>query len=273
MATWEVLKTPSQWRTKGRLKSARALDAMAKACACEPSTEYQGKSDWLVIWGATAPVQKKAFEQHRAAGGNVLCLDMGYFEKEMGAVRMSVNAPHPQGVMQYANGPRPGYQVPELDDVYYNPEGFILIAGMGPKTRLGYGFDGMAWEREQLQKIREFCPGRRIMYRPKPKQREALEDCGDASIGDIEHALRGCALVVVYGSNVGIDCALRGVPCVAFDGAGRFAYSSEIAGQNARLLGEARRDFLNRVAWFNWLPQEFQEMKAFAMQIAEKQRG
>lgn len=273
MATWEILRSPSQCRAIRRLKSTRALDQLAALGDCEVTQQYNGKCDWLIIWGATAPLQKDAFNKHRASGRNVLCLDLGYFKQEKNSVRISINAPHPQNIMKFANGPRPGFVVPELNDIYYNPEGPIMIIGMGPKTRNGYGFPGMSWEKEQIKKIREVFPDRRIMYRPKPNQIEVLDGCGSAGDGDIEHALRGVALAIVYGSNVAIDCALRGIPCVAYNGAGRFAYPEQITRNPERLLGDARADFLHRVAWFNWLPEQFSEMKQFAITLSEAANG
>lgn len=269
MATWEVLKSPSQARAVRRLKSARALDKFAALDGCTITDSYQGESDWLVVWGASAQVQRDAFNAHRAKGRNVMCLDMGYYSTELGAVRMSINAPHPQELAKAITEPRPGFVVPALDD-FYNPDGHILVAGMGTKSRQGLGMEGWNWERDQVRKLSNAYPGRRIMYRPKPRQRETIEGTIDASEGQIGQYLRGCSLVVVHHSNIVVDCALHGLPCVAYGGIGIIGYNSSIENPAPRLLGGARDGFLNRVAWFNWLPTEFEAMRAFAIQLTNE---
>lgn len=251
------------------LKSKRALEAFLKnAGPCRVVTEA-GSSEWLLLWGFGGDEQQAAFKRQREAGGNVVCLDMGYWFRDVGGVRLSINGWHPQQLMRLVSGDRQGYTPPLLDDQYFDPNGHILIAGAGEKSRKLLGLDGMKFEQDAVGRISAAFPGRRIMYRPKPRQTETLEGTTDASNGDIRDHLRGCALAVVLHSNVAVDCAVHGVPCVAVDGAGAYAYPRAIESPHIRLLGEARRDFLNRVAWFNWLPHEFPQMRDFCYSLAE----
>jgi hypothetical protein len=265
VATWELLRIPRHATKSGQ--RSRILDAFGSLNGVEVVSEYKGDCPWLVVWGASGPQQKAAALKHRAKGGNVLCLDFGYFERGAGSVRMSVNSPHPQHLAKYAIGKRAGFVVPPLEPDFYNPDGPVLLAAMSAKSRLGLELYG--WEQKQVEIIKSAYPEKCIIYKTKKRSLEKINGTLGAQHENIKDALRGCALGVVHASNVGIDCAVFGIPCIAFDGIAASVYPNKI-GEIKRLLGEERDAFLHQCAWFSYTPQEFGQMLEFAVYLGEK---
>jgi len=221
------------------------------------NSKYQGRRDWLVLYGVGGDIQIEAWRKHRESGRRVIMADIGYFHRlhdyKQSAYRISVDDWHPQRFWQEAPPSRwEALNIPLRND--YSESGHILLCGMGAKSRKLYAKE--RWDYEMVQRLRALYPNRKIYYRPKPRQEhERIEGALPATDGDIESWLRGCFLCVTHHSNVSVDCAVSGVPCVALDGMGAALYGSDPASQKSPSLEERRR-FLEGVAWFNWKPVE-----------------
>lgn len=250
------------------IRASKMLRAIAKHLNVTPVSSPTDSKGWLILWGWGGRVQQAAIQSQLARGGHVLSLDIGYFNRAKKAVRISVDSNHPQRLLKYANcdsrWKRLGIQLEDL----YNEQGHIVLAGLGPKSRDLYGYSGTEFERGVVARIKAAIPDTRIVYRPKPNNKEILDGCEDGSEGDIRQCLDGASLCVVHHSNVAVDCAIYGVPCACVDGAGAFLYGSEIARGAGMATRAARLDFLQRVAWFNWEQGEEREMLRFVDSIA-----
>lgn len=135
-----------------------------------------------------------------------------------------------------------------------NPNGPILLIGNAPKSNR-VGAEG--WTAAMSSRIRKTFPGRRIVYRPKPRrplERGVHHD--EVNTGRIEDALSGASLVVCRHSNVAVDACRTGVPVVCEDGAAAAIYPCALADAEQQPSPERRHHFMERLAWWQWSPQE-----------------
>jgi hypothetical protein len=231
-------------------------------------TRYQGSRDVLLTYGAGEVTRRDAVAKHVARGGRAICFDFGYWGSRKRNFRFSLDGTQPKP-KHLAATPATGRDHPELCDTwldengaavpYYDPHGFILLIGMGAKSRVQFGYMGPQWEAAALARIRAEYPGREIRYRPKGRHVEIVEaELPVSSEAKIEDALKGCALVVCRHSNVAIDACIAGVPVLCEDGAAYFLYRN---GPNP--TPEQRRDLLARVAWWQWSATEVNQCWKF----------
>lgn len=235
-------------------RALKLIKALASANNCQTVTTPSYSTKWLFMWGAGGALQMEIAAKHK---GMVAFFDFGYFGRspnaDLGHIRLTINDPHPQKYLSMIDNPAGRFVRTRLKlQNFYNPEGHILLCGMGRKSRDQYGFSGNNWERGQIDKIRKLYPDRDIVYRSKPKQPEVISGTRNGNTGSIEQHLKGCALVVCYHSNVSVDCAVYGVPCVSFDGAGVYLWGTGWPEEIRLPSEEERYKFLERVAWFDW---------------------
>jgi len=206
-----------------RMITAMADTATAAGVRATVTKEYRGASHVLMIYGPGHPVKMLNWKSHQKAGGAVVGWDLGYYgrpESDSYPMRLTINAFHPQGLMEIPADPSrwESTKRPMRDD--YNADGHIVLCGMGRKSRHQYGINGIAWERAAVAKIREAFPGVPIVYRPKSGALEPVERGLKVDANNpIEKVICGARLVVVRHSNVAIDACLAGIPVVCEDGA------------------------------------------------------
>lgn len=188
----------------------------------------------------------------------LIAFDAGYWNRKGldRSYRVSVGGFHcPQLVMA---GPRPG---PERWNAARlpirrggNPAGPILLVGNGPKSN---AVGAAGWTARKSVELRSAFPGRRVLYRPKPKRPlEAGVLHHGLVLGAIEDVLQGVSLVVCRHSNVAVDACRMGVPVVCDDGAAA-AICPRMLQDWERQPDEAlRAEFLHRLAWWQWTAGE-----------------
>jgi hypothetical protein len=233
-------------------KGRRMLNALASTAPI-PHTVVEapsGRATVLMTYGPGDKVRKQWLAEHRARGGVTVIWDMGYFATKdfVGAMRFSANEWHPQHLMDRApaDGSRwDALRLPLRADA--NPKGPIILVGMGPKTRAI--IDETDWESRMFVKLRKRHPGRQIIFRPKPGRPHPTLPCETDGHSPIESLLKGASLVVCRHSNVACDAVLAGVPFEASDGAARWLADKPYTPEN-------RLEFLRRLMWFNWRPDE-----------------
>lgn len=236
-------------------RGQRMLQAMVEASqsvgvTCRVTEQYQGHSAWLMSYGLGHTGRRVSTDAHVRNGGRLIGWDMGYWDREE-SMRLTVDADHPHKFLRAVPSDRweaTGFQLRNDHD----PSGPVVLVGMGRKSRIQFGFQGLAWELRTLAAIRAAYPKRRILYRPKKLER--LQGLQPAS-GPIEQAIKGASLVVCKHSNVAIDACIAGIPVVCEDGAASAIYGNDLAASGA-LDVEARREFLTRLAYWNWKPSE-----------------
>lgn len=244
----EILIDDGTMSRRGR----RMLDAMIAAAPAGSvtSARYAGRRRMLMMYGAGLESRRIALAQHRAAGGRVIVWDLGYWEREEGGMRLSVDSLHPTGG-QLALAPAEGarHEVALREDAVET--GPIMLVGLGTKSCALYGLQAMEWERAKFRKLHQRFPDRRIVWRPKGKRFQPIAGTRLSRGEPIEDAMRGCSLVVCRHSNVAVDACVAGIPVECEDGAARALYRG-----NREPTREQRAEFLRRLGWFNWHPGE-----------------
>lgn len=230
------------------------------------TSAYRGESRWMMAWGPGAPARRDAIRTHVAKGGRAIALDLAYWQRES-KVRISFDGPHPQAFVMRKNLPTDRYANDILNGVRaefyghdgksWNPNGPIVIAGLGPKALVQYGEQAISeWEADMMRACRARW-SRPIIYRPKKAENAAPGWASSVSRGGaIEDVLRGASLVITWHSNVAVDAIRMGIPVVCRDGAAAAVCPSELPDQPVPLPVEVRDRFLANLAWFQWAPSE-----------------
>lgn len=220
---------------------------------------YRGQSYLLVLYGIGSPIKMPIFNGHIKSGRHAIGIDLGYYgrgDNKSYPIRITIDAPHPQRLMSDHVDPYRWENTgrPLRDD--FNPDGHIVLCGMGRKSRVQFGIDGTAWERAILKRIRSAYPGVNIIYRPKAGAMESLgKDIKIDPLSSIEKVIAGARLVVVRHSNVAIDACIAGVPVVCEDGAASKLYGADLCNP-VHPSPEQRLQFLQSLAHWQYRPEE-----------------
>ena len=133
-----------------------------------------------------------------------------------------------------------------------NPKGPVLLVGNGPKSNAVGASGWAARKSEELKKL-----GHTVWYRPKPGRSQEPGVRFDAiADGLIDDVLGRVSLVVCRHSNVAVDACRLGVPVVCDDGAAAAIYPSRLEDWQQQPDEAIRREFLHRLAWWQWAPTE-----------------
>lgn len=251
-------------------RGSMMLDAMLASAWGEgvrttPSHTYKGASEWLLVWSLGHPYRKDAFNRHKAAGGRVITMDLGYWrrylEPKTGALmRLSIDAPHPQDLLWSVTDPSrfQMYEIPITDD--YDPDGPVVIVGMGTKGAAVVDYRFGAFEERALAMVRERWPERQVIYRPKVKYPRPVHQMpgADKTVegGDLADVIRGASLVICQHSNSAVDAIAQGIPVLVEDGAAVALVGSGIDREPVVFSAEQRRAFFQAIAWWQWTPTE-----------------
>ena len=223
---------------------------------------YRGDAEWLVLWGVGGEAQLQAYRKHRAAGGRVLLADIGYFGRaksyKASSFRISIDELHPQHLVQPEPPDRWQKHRIKMTE-WHNPDGHILVCGMGPKSRVLYKHRHHQWEKRAILDARAAYPGTDVFFRSKPRYNERITGAASANNHEFDHWLKGAKLVITHHSNVSLDCAIHGVPCVTRDGIGAAYYGNDITSP-VELSYNDRLNLLQSAAWWNWFPGEMSQM-------------
>jgi len=230
------------------VKMLRAMHATAPEDSVV-SESYTGKHHILVLYGAGLPQRQNAIRVHRAAGGRVVTLDMGYWGRTEEDMRIAVDVLHPTHSQIEMTPPVARREIVLREDA--DPNGPIMLIGMGSKTSAMYGFNHLDWERNKAQELRHRFPRREIVWRPKGRVPTRLMGLPLRHGMEIEDALVGCSLVVMRHSNVSVNACIAGVPVECEGGAAHALYV-----KSTTPTREQRLDFLSRLSWWNYTPDE-----------------
>lgn len=231
-------------------RGSKMLNALAKAYGADVSHRYQGNKEWLFLWGAGGEEQQEIMKRHRRYGGQVVLLDIGYFQRKEDACRVSFNGFHCPQYLLPCTANRNSNRFPKLGIKMENladPSGHILLCGNGKKSAAYYKQEPTEWELATLENLKARFPTTEIRFRAKPKGSVELLGTTSSTEAGIREALLGASFCVVRHSNVAVDCLVYGIPCQTEGGI---------------LHGNAggRAELLEAVSWFNWLPEEAHDM-------------
>lgn len=233
-------------------KGQRMLQAMVNYAppGSAVSANYRGRHQGLMIYGAGDVLRNHNRLSHLAKGGRVIMWDIGYFDRDQSAMRMSIDSLHVNEQHLY-RAPSSGRerQISLREDA--DPSGPILIIGLGRKSNVHLGLSHLQWELSAFREIVASHPNAKVAWRPKGPLAVPMLALPLRHGNSIEEALAGCSMVWCKHSNVAIDAIIAGVPVHCEDGAA-FA----LINRHPQPTPDQRIDFLNRLGWFNWKPNE-----------------
>lgn len=225
---------------------------------CVKGTKFLGHSflvekpskgaDLIVLWGLGHPTVEKYANDALDRGRHFVCWDLAYWQRDT-KYRVSVDEMHPDKIVMYRDRENSKW-TPELKDDG-DPNGPILLAGMGWKSARWYKELVGEWETKTARELQLEFPDKKIYFRPKPgnplhcQSVEGLEN----EYRPIEEAIKGKSLVVVRHSNVAIDGIIAGVPFRTVGGAAK-------AIESMPFTPEIRQKFLTNLSWFQYSQEE-----------------
>lgn len=251
-----LIDSPMAQRGKRIMQAMR--DAIPESVA---TPEYRGKHQILILYGAGLAQRQHAMRAHLKRDGRVVCWDMGYWDRET-AMRLAIDGMHPTAAMLAASPTEPRHRITLRNDS--KPGGPVLLVGLGDKSAEMLGLRRQEWERKAIARIRKQYPGRKIVWRPKGRYPYPIEGLQMRTGMPIEDALRGCSLVVCRHSNVAIDACIAGIPVDCEGGSAIALYAHGIAPDE-----KARAEFLARVSWWNWKPEEAAQAWQFIKRVCD----
>lgn len=225
--------------------------------------EYTGGYDWLVMWGVGATGRSEIRHRHIQKGGRAILWDLGYFnrKKEGGACRPSIDDDYPTRWLDRTPGTPGRWESLGIKlGNNYDPDGHIVLAGIGPKQRAYMSPKLDRWESQKLAELQARFPGRRIVYRPKPNRKSPSLPVKTDATSPIQDVLKGAALAVCMHSNVAVDAVIAGVPFESEDGVSTWLRGKEYT-------PEVRLDFLRRLACWQWKPEELTDAWRFLSEV------
>lgn len=253
LLTVELLRfapcSPRSEATMEALHTAAAHSGARVVC----TDAYRGGSDLLVLWGPGHPARFDPMRRQVESGGHVLALDLAYWDRHR-KVRFSFDAAHPQAWVMRRNWPMDRLTADGITvGSVWNPDGPVIIAGIGAKALVQYGDVVPRWEQAVIDECR--ARGRRVVYRPKRHTYDSPQWVDRCDKQTIDESLTGASLLVTWHSNAAVDAIRLGVPAVCRDGAAAAVCPSTLA--DATPLDPNVRDrFLANLAYFQWLPTE-----------------
>lgn len=255
LLTPEFIGRPSLHQA--RIIAACAYSAKRRGYVETPDVE---EADRVIMWGLGNPAMAAAGKSALARGAHFVTWDLGYFMRrgtdDERRWRVSVDAMHPDEIVMARDRP------PERWDSLgialrneFDPDGPVILVGMGRKSAVWYGEEVGEWERDTALKIEALWPDRRHIFRPKPGHPghcQSVPRFAVQSERSVEAALSGASLVVVRHSNVAIDAVIAGVPVVASGGIAAAVVDLTPDGDHEPLDDETRLSFLRNAAWFEY---------------------
>jgi len=239
-----------------RMQEALKAAIRAAGDTLHITSEYEGHADVLLLYGVGAPVNNAARNLHLKSGGRVVVFDMGYFsrEKAAGFLRFSIDHDHPQRLLD-ATDPCPSrwesLGIDLREDA--SADGHVVLVGMGQKSARYLGLPD--WDAQMYRQLERRFGRDRILYRPKRRLTVRLP-CRTDLKSPIEQVLIGASLIVSRHSNVAVDGIVAGVQSENEDGAAMWMVGKPFD-------SPTRLDFLRRLAWWQYRPEEADKAWAF----------
>lgn len=250
------LITPATpWRGKGLVR------ALHNACPYDKVLmESYRECETLVLYGVGGPDRYPIAQRHK---GRLITFDAGYWHRKLPETRrkyrVSIDDLHPNKLVMKGSAPEGNKWVKSGLSITtgYDPDGPIMLVGNAPKS---VRFFAQGWSARRAHEIRRAFPGKKILYRPKPKRPKELGiDHDGLSTGKIDEDLVKCSLVVCRHSNVAVDACRLGVPVVCDDGAAAAIYPQRLEDYENQPSLSVRTEFLHRLAWWQWSIDEIRK--------------
>lgn len=228
-----------------------------------PTNCYRGVDGQTAVFYGFDDTLQRIFKEYRAAGRNVVYVDLGYWGRREGGSltgyhKVVVNARHPTEYFQAVEHPSDRFDHFRIDIADWGVGDHILLAGMSAKGAAVDGFKPNEWETLVVAELRKFTD-RRIIYRPKPSWIEARPIPGTEFAPDrdaLDGLLKNCHAVVTHHSNVAIDGLMRGVPAFSMAGAGSQLSLSDLSKIETPWRPKGRAQFCADLAYSQFTAAE-----------------
>jgi hypothetical protein len=266
--TVEVLHFPKDTARASATLRGFTLTRRHEPVHCVATTHYHGAAEWLMLWGPGAPERAAIMARHVARGGHVVAVDLAYWHRDTKA-RIAIDAAHPSAWVMRQSWPPSRLEADGLTLAdRWDPDGPIILAGLGAKARAQYGAAVIdQWEAAKYAACRARWPERSIRYRRKRPTDPLPAWATSSSPHVIDAVLTGASLLVTWHSNVAIDAIRLGIPVVCQDGAASAVCPAEVPTDPQPLARELRRQFLANLAWFQWAPTEARHLWRFVAEL------
>lgn len=250
-------------------RAAKVMAAFQRAILNEGHKVWtnEATSAMAIIYGC-GQGHVEIIKRFEALGKPTLILDLGYWERNYNLGAQThykvVLGPHnhPQELIKKLNARPDRFEKSKqvIQPWRDNKDGHILLAGMGQKSCVLYGYPDQSWDMWAVKEIRKYT-NRKIVYRPKPSWRNCPPIAGTeySPPGDsLAPYLNSAFCVVNHHSNVGVDALLAGVPVFSWDGAAFYQSSQDLSKIETPYYPEDREKFLWGLCHYNWSVAEIE---------------
>ena len=225
----------------------------------------KGKSLWIM-------------RDHLAVGKSTLLLDKGYTRQkgndEAGHTlysRISINAGDPSDYMMLKKRSGDRWDQTKITPVEHQPKpssGTVLICGSSAKYHTFHGLEEPTqWAQNLIRKLLKMTR-RHIIYRPKASAKlPPIQGASYSGPGSsIRDALRGCHVMITYGSGAAIDAMVAGIPIIALGkSVGSPVAEKELENIETPFWPDPllRSKWFNAVAYCQWTTEELRTGEAW----------
>jgi hypothetical protein len=240
------------------------------------------ETDVAVIFGVKG-MSKQIMRDHRSMGKAVVYLDKGY-TREKGPdghtlyTRMSVNSDSPIQYMmdrKWSNDRFAALNL-ELEPRKENESGHVLYCSSSAKYHDFHDIGDATLCAEKVFKRLARLTKKQLVFRPKPSDRRAKAIAGVAlstASQSMQDALKGCRLVVTYGSTAAMDAVIAGIPALVLGTSIAAPVSGKEIGESLEPLywpsEEHRYRWARAMAYCQWTVDEMRSGEAWAHVCAE----
>lgn len=237
--------------------------AMAKGIArCGDKVDLRTDRDFnvegydaIVIWGYVTSCQTVIDNAKRRKIPWVF-MDMGYWRRELGYYKVAVNDRHPTHYLTKVNLPDDRWRRLglEIKPWKINVDGPILVAGMSGKASWSWGLRDEQYETQTIRELTALCPGRKIIYRPKPNW-HAAKPINGAKFdrhSSLSNTLPSLYCVVSHHSNVCCDALIEGIPVFCKYGAASVLGPHNLEQLPKLHMPEGREQWAANLAYAQW---------------------
>ena len=254
----------------GHMSAVKTCKAMAKGiekCGDEAVirsvTDTNVSSfDAVVLWGFIEPCQQ-IIRNCQNLGIPWVFIDLGYFRREKGYYKVTVNDRHPDKYLMILPHPKKRFEKLGLTIKPWriNPSGSILIAGMSGKAAWSWGLQPEEYERAVIQELQTRYPDFPIIYRPKPTWSGASLIPGTKfdKFQPLKHLWSKLWCVVSHHSNVCCEALIEGIPVFCQYGAASVLGPHDLTKIRSPEYSDNREQWAANLAYCQWSLTEMEE--------------
>lgn len=238
-----------------------------KAVVRSDSDNVMAGFDAAVLWGYIETCQQ-AIRNCQKLGIPWVFIDMGYWRREQGYFKVTVNDRHPTNYLMKLPHPTRRFEKLglEIKPWKVNISGSILVAGMSHKAAWSWGLKNEQYETAVINKLRADYPDYPVIYRPKPNWFGSTKIYGatfDKS-SRLKNLWPNLWCVVSHHSNVCCEALLEGIPVFCMYGAASLLGEHDLTKIIKPARPEGREQWAANLAYCQWTVPEMAEGKCWA---------